>query len=72
MSPRECAVPENLHTPPKRAFNSFTPLLPLGNSSLALYFASKILTFKTLQSPWEFPMTFHGAGMVFFFSGTAQ
>ena len=41
-----CAVPENIHTPPMEGFLFCTPI-PLGNSSLALYFAYKILTFKT-------------------------
>ena len=46
----ECGVPENIHTPPMEGF-CFAPLLPPGNSSLASYFASKILTFKTPLPP---------------------
>ena len=41
-----CAVPENIHTPPTEGF-LFSILHPPGNSSLASYVASKILTFKT-------------------------
>ena len=43
-----CVVPENIHTPPppKKVFLFYTHLPP-GNSSLASYFASKTLAFKT-------------------------
>ena len=65
----QCANPENIHTPPTQGFLFAPPVTP-GNSSLASYFASKILTFKTPLSlgisddlPWG------GYG---FFSGTAQ
>ena len=43
-----CAVPENTYTPPREGFLFFPSPLPPGNSSLASYFASKILTFETL------------------------
>ena len=46
----ECAVPENIHTPPRKVFYFATPPpppIPLRNSSLASYFGSKNLTFKT-------------------------
>ena len=63
------AVLENIHTPPHGRPFVLHPLPP-GNSSLASYFASKILTFKTPlplgisnDLPWD------GYG---FFSGTAQ
>ena len=46
MLKTDCAVPENIHTPPTEVFLSCTPV-PLGNCSLASYFASKILTLKT-------------------------
>ena len=42
--PLHCAVPEKKHTPME---GLHPPPLPPGNSSLASYFASKILTFKT-------------------------
>ena len=42
-----CAIPEKIHTPTQKVF-CFAPPLPLGNSSLASYFASKFFTFKTL------------------------
>ena len=42
-----CAVPENIHTPPMEGFFVLHPPSSPGNSSLASYFASKILTFKT-------------------------
>ena len=41
-----CAVPENIHTPPMEGFLFCIPRPP-GNSSLASYFDSKILPFKT-------------------------
>ena len=44
--PAKCAVPENTHTPPMEGF-CFAPSLPPRNSSLASYFAFKILTLKT-------------------------
>ena len=53
------------HPPPKKVY-CFAPLSP-GNSSLASYFASKISASKN-PSPWEFPMTFHGVGMDFFWN----
>ena len=43
---KDCAVPDNIYTPPWKAFLFCTPLPP-GNSSLASYFISKILAFKT-------------------------
>ena len=57
-----CAVPENIHTLPTEI-----PICP-GNSSLASYFATKILAFKIHlpNPPREFPMTFLGVGMDFF------
>ena len=45
------------------------PPPPLGNSSLASYFASKILTFKS-PLPLGFPMTFCGVGMDIFWNCT--
>ena len=52
---------------PPGKFLFCTPLPP-GNSSLASYFASKILVFKTPPPPppLEFPMNFRGVGMDFF------
>ena len=44
---QNCAFPENIYTPPMEGFFCFAPPVPPGNSSLASYFASKILTFKT-------------------------
>ena len=52
----KCAVPENIHNhpppppPPWRVFCFACPLSP-GNSSLASYFASKIVAFKTPLPP---------------------
>ena len=43
----------------------FAPPPPPGNSSLASYFAPKILTFKT-PLPLGISLTFHGVGMDFF------
>ena len=44
------AVPENIHTPPTEGSLCFHAPLPPGNSSLGLYFAYKILAFKTPSS----------------------
>ena len=46
-------------------WKGFVLHLPPGNSSLASYYASKILTPKA-SLPKEFPMTFHGVGVDFF------
>ena len=46
------------------------PPLPLGNSSLASYFASKMLTFKTPPPPRNFQWPYRG--WVWIFSGTAH
>ena len=43
---KHCAVPENIHTPPKEGFLFCTPLPP-GNSSLFSYIAPKNLAPKT-------------------------
>ena len=58
-----CAVLENILTPPTECL-LFSSAHPLRNSSLASYFASKLLASKS-PSPYEFPMTFHGVGMDF-------
>jgi len=46
----DCVVPENIHTPLMGGFLLCAPLPPI-NSSLAAYFASKILAFKTPPLP---------------------
>ena len=46
LKSQNCAVPQNIHILPMESFLVFTPVPP-GNSNLASYFASKILTFKT-------------------------
>ena len=62
-----CAVPGNIHTPPMEGFWFCTPPpLPTGNSSLASYFASKVLTFKT-PLPLGISDKFPRGGYVFFF-----
>ena len=63
-----CAVQKISLLPPQKVF-CFAPPVPPENSSLALYFASKILTFKT-PSPQEFPMTMGWPGMDFFWDCT--
>ena len=58
-----CAVPENIHTPsPHGRFFVLHPPPP-GNSSLASYFTSKILAFKTplpLGIPGDLPWGGYG------------
>ena len=63
-SSRQCAVPDNIILHPWKVFCFALPV-PQGNSSLASYFASQILT-KRVPLPQEFPMTFHGMGLDFF------
>ena len=53
---------------PRKAF-CFVPPHPSGNSSLASYFSSKRLAFKT-PLPQEFQMTFCGGSMDIFFGTT--
>jgi len=65
---KECAVPENIHTPPTEGF-WFAPLPLPKKFYLASYFASQILVFKA-SSPKEFLMNFHGVGMDFFWNCT--
>ena len=64
-----CVVPENIHTPPTKGFLFCNPLPPPGNSSLASYFASKIVAFKTplplgilYDLPWVGMDFFYGTG----------
>ena len=64
----QCAVPENIPTPPTGGYFCFAPPPPPpGNSSLASYFASKILSFNP-PPPRNFLCL--SMGCVWFFSGT--
>ena len=62
----KCVVPEKYPYSPHGRFIALRPPPPT-NSSLASYFASKILAFKI--SP-PLLMTFHGVGMHFFLNYT--
>jgi len=67
----ECAVPENIHTPPTEGFFGLNPP-PLWKFQFRL-----ILSFKKLwplrpPPPSEFPMTLCGGGMDIFWNHTIQ
>ena len=62
----QCAVPQNIHTPPTESSLFCTPSPPM-KFQFSSYFAPRSLTFKTLVAPaLEFLITFHGVGMDFF------